>query len=187
MAIKTVWYNLPQEINKILESLITKINDSSCFDSTELESIKKSNSWSDIPNRIDSVINYLKVNQYPTEIAKPRWYKLPSTIDELKALVEVFDCNNTPDTEAPTVPQNLVASNITSTSVKLDWNVSTDDRGVVNYIIYRDGVQTATRVGNTASLSGLTPSTTYAYTVSAIDAAGNESAQSAIESVTTLA
>ncbi|MED3262717.1 M60 family metallopeptidase, partial [Bacillus thuringiensis] len=38
--------------------------------------------------------------------------------------------NPKPDTEAPTQPQGLYASNVTSTSVELKWNSSTDNVGV---------------------------------------------------------
>ena len=36
------------------------------------------------------------------------------------------------DTENPTAPQNLVASNITQTSANLTWDAATDNVGVVN-------------------------------------------------------
>ncbi|MED3462978.1 M60 family metallopeptidase, partial [Bacillus thuringiensis] len=47
--------------------------------------------------------------------------------------------NPKPDTEAPTQPQGLYASNVTSTSVELKWNSSTDNVGVKEYQVLRDG------------------------------------------------
>jgi chitodextrinase len=91
-----------------------------------------------------------------------------------------------PDTSAPTVPTNLAASGITSTSVTLSWTASTDNVGVTGYKIFRNGTQVATATGTSYQNTSLTPNTMYAYTVSAYDQAGNNSAQSASVNATTL-
>jgi len=91
-----------------------------------------------------------------------------------------------PDTTPPTVPTNLVASSITSTTVMISWTASTDNVGVVGYKVYCDGTERATGIlTNFYQDTGLTPNTTYAYTVSAYDQAGNNSAQSASVNATT--
>lgn len=59
--------------------------------------------------------------------------------------------------------------------------------GVATYRLLRNGSQVTTSVSTSATNSGLTPSTTYSYTVQALDAAGNVSAASSPLSVTTLA
>lgn len=87
---------------------------------------------------------------------------------------------NTPvptDTEVPTVPANLQASAVTTTTLHLGWNAATDNIGVTGYRIYRGNSLRATVTGTGFDDSGLTPATTYSYRVSALDAAGNESAQ----------
>jgi len=90
-------------------------------------------------------------------------------------------------TAAPTVPTNLTASSITSTSLTLAWTASTDNVGVTGYNVFRNGTQIATVTSGTSYPdSGLTSSTTYTYTVSAFDAAGNVSAPSSPLIVTTL-
>ncbi len=91
------------------------------------------------------------------------------------------------DTEAPSVPTGLVASNVTSSSFDLSWNVSTDNVGVTEYDIYLDGSPAGTSTSTSFSFSGLSASTTYDVTVSASDAAGNSSLQSTPLSVTTTA
>jgi hypothetical protein len=68
-------------------------------------------------------------------------------------------------------------------SVRLTWSASTDNVGVVGYKVYRDNVQIGTAptplyIDNAASPSA------HNYTVSAYDAAGNESARSAPVSIT---
>jgi chitodextrinase len=92
-----------------------------------------------------------------------------------------------PDTTAPTVPTNLVASVISSSQINLSWTASTDAVGVTGYKVYRGGTQIATVTGGTSyNNTGLSPSTTYTYTVSAYDAAANNSAQTSGVPATTL-
>ncbi|WBX97305.1 reprolysin-like metallopeptidase [Chryseobacterium gambrini] len=107
-----------------------------------------------------------------------------------------FDVNNanitvnagsgTSDTTAPTAP-TLAASGTTSTSTNLSWSGATDNVGVTGYDVY----QGTSLIGSTAStsytVSSLSPSTTYSFTVRAKDAAGNASVSSNTVSVTTLA
>lgn len=106
-----------------------------------------------------------------------------------------FDVNNAnitvnagsgTDTVAPTAP-TLTASGTTSTSTNLSWSGATDNVGVTGYDVY----QGASLIGSTASTSytvtSLTPSTTYTFTVKAKDAAGNVSTASNSVNVTTLA
>ena len=94
---------------------------------------------------------------------------------------------STPDTEAPSIPQNLIASNITGNSVDLDWDASTDNTGVVGYYVYQDGNATpvATVSGTSTTIQGLNTSTTYSFTVAAYDAAGNVSGTSQAVQITT--
>lgn len=92
------------------------------------------------------------------------------------------------DVTAPTVPGNPVATAAGTTRIDFAWSASTDDTGVTAYKVYRDGSLVAT-LGSATSYSdtGLTASTTHAYTVAACDAAGNCSAQSSTASATTAA
>lgn len=89
------------------------------------------------------------------------------------------------DTEAPTVPGNFSSSNITSSSVDLSWSVSFDNTGVAGYRLYKDGSFLKSVSATSATISNLAANTTYQLSVSAYDAAGNESSKSSV-SVTTL-
>lgn len=91
-----------------------------------------------------------------------------------------------PDTEAPTDPTNLVASNISDTGATLNWTASTDNVGVSQYNISIDGSVVGTSSTTSFNVTGLSPSTLYAASVNAQDAAGNVSAGSANTSFTTL-
>jgi len=82
---------------------------------------------------------------------------------------------NTPDTESPTVPDGLLAANITGIGFTLSWNASTDNVGVTGYDVYKDGVWMLSSTGTSADITGLTKVTAYSFTVKAKDEAGNES------------
>lgn len=71
----------------------------------------------------------------------------------------------TPDTAPPSVPAGLTSSSITNTSVSLSWNASTDNVGVAGYEVYRNGVLVTSTSTTTAVVTGLTASTTYAFSV----------------------
>ncbi|MGY3791293.1 fibronectin type III domain-containing protein [Aquimarina sp. 433] len=92
---------------------------------------------------------------------------------------------DTPDTEAPTAPTNLVASNTTDVSTTVSWDASTDNIGVTAYDVFQDGTLVTTVATTSADITGLAPSTSYDFTVVAKDAAGNESPASVALSVTT--
>ncbi len=109
-------------------------------------------------------------------------YSLPTTI--------TVDKNSQPggdeDNEAPTQPTDLASSDITATSVKLTWTASTDNVGVVGYIITQDGADLSTKASeNEITVTGLAAETEYTFAVRAYDAAGNESEKSAEIKVTT--
>ena len=93
--------------------------------------------------------------------------------------------NTVPDTEVPTAPTNLVASNITNTTVDLNWTASTDNIGVSFYEIFKDGTIYTTSATNSVTVTGLTINTQYNFTVYAKDAAGNSSLVSNTATITT--
>jgi chitodextrinase len=90
------------------------------------------------------------------------------------------------DTTPPTAPTNLRSTSVTATSISLAWNPSSDDVGIVVYQVYSGSTVVGTApAGTTGTVSGLSPGTTYGFTVVAKDAAGNTSASSSVVSVTT--
>jgi hypothetical protein len=95
--------------------------------------------------------------------------------DSQDVMVTIIDV----DIIQPSTPASLQATDIYSTKINLSWNASTDNVGVIGYRIYRDGSPVADVSSNTYKDAGLSKNTTYVYTVSAYDAAGNESSQSA--------
>ncbi len=89
------------------------------------------------------------------------------------------------DTTPPSKPTNVQAAVVSSSQIDLSWTASTDNVAVEGYKIYRNGILAAMRVGNSYSDSGLAASTTYTYTISSYDAAGNGSPVSSPVSATT--
>ncbi len=89
------------------------------------------------------------------------------------------------DQQAPTAPTNLVATATAATQVSLSWGASSDNVGVTAYDVYRNGTLATSVTGTTATVTGLTASTAYTFTVKARDAAGNASAASNALAVTT--
>ncbi|WP_422861149.1 fibronectin type III domain-containing protein [Flagellimonas sp. W118] len=90
------------------------------------------------------------------------------------------------DTQSPSTPTNLSSSGNSDMTVDLSWNAATDNVGVTGYNVYQDGTSVATNISSTShQVTGLTASTTYNFTVTALDAAGNQSIASNAVSVTT--
>ncbi|WP_417238411.1 endonuclease [Bizionia sp.] len=83
--------------------------------------------------------------------------------------------NPTPDTEAPSMPTILIASNPTDNTIDLNWTAATDNVAVTSYDIYVEGINSFNTSGTNFTVPGLTPDTNYCFTIKAKDAAGNES------------
>lgn len=91
--------------------------------------------------------------------------------------------STTPDTTAPAVPTGLTATASTG-QVALSWTASSDNVAVTGYKVRRGGTLIASPSTTNYTDTGLSNGTTYSYTVSAVDAAGNESAQTSAVTAT---
>lgn len=87
---------------------------------------------------------------------------------------------------APGVPSGLSGSATTGNSTTLSWNAAAvaANCSVTVYAIYENGMAMGTATGKGFTVTGLSPSTTYQFTVAASDVAG-ASGQSAPVKVTT--
>ena len=86
--------------------------------------------------------------------------------------------NPTADTQAPTAATSLAVTGTTSSTVALSWTAGTDNVAVTSYDIYVNGVFKISVPGVTATITGLSASTTYSFYVIAKDAAINSSSVS---------
>ncbi|HMQ49081.1 MAG TPA: T9SS type A sorting domain-containing protein [Saprospiraceae bacterium] len=104
-----------------------------------------------------------------------------------KGVVGAFQIQaGAPDTQAPSNPTNLTATNITPTGATLNWTASTDNVGVTLYNIFIDGNLVGTSATTSFAVTGLTPSTMYLAEVNAQDAAGNTSGNASTNFMTTM-
>ncbi|WP_377867506.1 lytic polysaccharide monooxygenase [Bacillus sp. R86525] len=102
--------------------------------------------------------------------------------DTVNAFYNVIDVNlvnnEKPDTEAPTQPSGLQVVKATSNSLELNWKPATDNVGVKEYQVLRNGEVINTVAGTSVVDKKLSPNTEYTYTVKAVDAVGNISKES---------
>jgi chitodextrinase len=90
-----------------------------------------------------------------------------------------------PDTIAPSAPGAPVGQAGPS-KIDLTWSAATDNVAVTNYEVSRDGVAIGTVPGTAYTDASVASTTTYSYSVVAVDAAGNRGPASAPVSVTSL-
>ncbi|MFD9431592.1 chitinase [Streptomyces sp. NPDC060002] len=86
---------------------------------------------------------------------------------------------------APTVPgapAGLAVSGTTSSSVSLSWNAVS---GATGYSVYRGGTKVTAVTGTAATVTGLAASTSYAFQVTATNAAGESVKSTAVTGTTT--
>ena len=95
------------------------------------------------------------------------------------------DGTTAPGDSAPSAPGTPTASGVTDTSVKLSWSAATDDKGIKNYDVLRDGKVIATVTTTSYTDTGLTAGSDYSYSVQARDTAGQTGPASAALAVHT--
>ncbi|MBF4507555.1 endonuclease [Flavobacterium sp. JLP] len=106
-------------------------------------------------------------------------------IDHPEYVTQIWGGTSSGDTQPPSAPASLASTTKTATSITLSWSASTDNVAVTGYDVYANSVLKTTVSGLTATITGLTASTSYSIYVKAKDAAGNASASSNIIAVTT--
>ncbi len=93
------------------------------------------------------------------------------------------------DTIPPSTPSSLTVTAAGCNQANVSWSASIDTggSGLKGYNLYRNGVYVKQIPAPTTSTTdtGLTGSTTYNYTVAAVDYTGNQSGQTLAKSVTT--
>jgi endonuclease I/chitodextrinase len=94
---------------------------------------------------------------------------------------------NSSDTEAPSTVVNLSASDVSDLSFTLNWSSATDNIAVSSYDLYIDDTFEANVTATSYQFTGLQQLTTYGMMVIAKDGAGNESADSQVLAVSTIA
>ncbi|GAB7030834.1 glycoside hydrolase family 18 protein [Streptomyces sp. NPDC021749] len=110
------------------------------------------------------------------------WYGQPAYYaDDFSVLGPDGGGGTDPGPQVPAAPGGLSAGSVTSSSVALSWNPVS---GATGYTLYRDGAKDRTVSGTSATVTGLRPSTSYRFQVTATNTAG-ESSRSAEVTATT--
>src|SRR5690349_13256053 len=99
------------------------------------------------------------------------------------------------DKSAPTTPSNLVVTNITTTTVSLWWQGSTDNSGSLSYKVSinnlnnsaYNSVATVAQTQTSYTAKFLSSNSNYTFSVAAVDGSGNKSGNSNVASAHTLA
>jgi hypothetical protein len=84
-------------------------------------------------------------------------------------------------TEPPPVPQGLSANPTDSGHIQLTWTAAP---GASSYRVMRNGMQVGTTATSSFTDSGLSPSTTYTYTIVAVNGAGESDASDPVQATT---
>ncbi|QES52296.1 chitinase [Streptomyces venezuelae] len=108
------------------------------------------------------------------------WYGQPAHFTDDLTLVGP-DPGGPGQPQPPAAPTGLTASGATAGSVNLSWTATA---GATGYRVHRAGAEPLSVTAPSATITGLAPATTYAFQVSAVNAAG-ESPRSATVSATT--
>ncbi|GAA1933626.1 carbohydrate binding domain-containing protein [Kitasatospora viridis] len=87
--------------------------------------------------------------------------------------------------QTPATPTGLAVTATTSSSVSLAWTEPATGSAATGYKVYDGSTAVATPSTTSATLTGLAAGSTHSYTVTALDAAGHESAPSAAVTATT--
>ncbi len=107
------------------------------------------------------------------------YYKIRAINDDgASAYSNEAKAGTSPDSTPPAAPQDLQVSSSTLSSITLAWQPATDNVGVVEYLVYKEGNLIATTANTTYVSEGLVARTSYTFTVRAKDAAGNISSPS---------
>ncbi|MEV6174697.1 discoidin domain-containing protein [Streptomyces sp. NPDC051954] len=133
-----------------------------------------------------SVQNMSRNNDVSGNVTVDSCDQLPASIVNNAGLQPAYDHLDpgpaVTDTQAPTAPGTPTAD--FPTVADLDWAASADDKGVTGYAVHRDGKLVSATGRTSVRLSGLTAGQSYSFTITARDAAGNESGPSAELKVT---
>jgi hypothetical protein len=90
----------------------------------------------------------------------------------------------TKDTTAPTAPGAVKVTGATRTTISLSWGPATDNVGVTGYRVYVDNKAVGDATSTSFTAPGLSCGTAYAVSVDAVDAVGNRSTRTSVQTTT---
>ncbi|MFE2302065.1 chitinase [Streptomyces sp. NPDC059445] len=110
------------------------------------------------------------------------WYGQPAYFaDDFSVFGPDGGGGGDPAPTVPATPAGLAVSSTTSSSVSLAWNTVS---GATGYNVYQGGSKVQSVTGTSATVSGLSASTSYSFQVSATNSAGESAKSSAVTGTT---
>ncbi|MEV6191549.1 glycoside hydrolase family 18 protein [Streptomyces sp. NPDC051920] len=110
------------------------------------------------------------------------WYGQPAYFaDDFSVFGPDGGGGGDPAPTVPATPAGLAVSSTTSSSVSLSWNTVS---GATGYNVYQGGSKVQSVTGTSATVSGLSASTSYSFQVSATNSAGESAKSSAVTGTT---
>ncbi|MEU4906816.1 glycoside hydrolase family 18 protein [Streptomyces sp. NPDC022067] len=109
------------------------------------------------------------------------WYGQPAYYADDITLTGPGGDPGDPGDPVPAAPGGLSTGAVTSSSIALSWSPVT---GATGYNVYRDGSKAQSVSGTSATVTGLSPSTSYRFEVTATNAAGESPRSSAVTGTT---
>jgi chitin-binding protein len=137
----------------------------------------------DVADTVNAFYNVIDVNVTPGGGDG----SAPTAPDKVLVTVVTAAAGALPDTQAPSAPSGLHSMGESESTVDLMWSPSTDNVGVKNYSVLRDGLVVAQTKATSYTDSGRVAGVTYRYEIIATDAAGNASPRSGTLTVATKA
>jgi len=110
------------------------------------------------------------------------WYAQPEFYADNLTLTGPAGSGSGGGTTAPAAPAGLAVTGTTSSSVSLSWTAPPGT--VTGYDVSQDGSQVATVTGTSATITGLAASTSYTFTVSAYNSAGQSPPSNQVSATT---
>jgi chitinase len=110
------------------------------------------------------------------------WYAQPEFYADDLSLTGPAASGSGGGTTAPAAPSGLTVTGTTSSSVSLSWTAPSGT--VTGYDVAENGSQVATVTGTTDTVTGLSASTGYTFTVSAYNSGGQSAASNSVSATT---
>ena len=113
------------------------------------------------------------------------WYAQPTYFADSLVLTGPAGAGGGGGATAPSAPAGLTVTGTTASSVSLSWAAPAGT--VTSYTVLRNGTAAATVTGTSATITGLTASTGYTFTVEAVNSAGTSPPSAAVTATTAAA